>query len=151
MAITDRPRVLIIDDNEATCDLVTAILQRDFTVETAGDGLEGVERLKTKSYHVILLDLRMPHSDGFHVLDHLSTHSAETLGRVIVMTASVTDGDLSRVRRYPVASIITKPFEVDVLLASVKSCAGGSGPSLTNVFSSGMVLLLADLIRQRWF
>ena len=39
MSNAEKPSVLLVDDNEETCTLITAILHRDFRVETAGDGM----------------------------------------------------------------------------------------------------------------
>ncbi len=150
MATTDKPFVLLVDDNEATGALVTAILQREFNVEIAIDGLDAIERLKTKTFAAILLDLRMPQLDGFGVLDHLQSQAPQVLGRVIVLTAAVSRQDVARAKAYRVAAVIGKPFDVEHLLGTVRSCAGTGGSTLGNVFSSGIVFLLADLLRQRW-
>ena len=149
MARTDQPYVLLIDDNEATGALIKAIL-REYQVEIASDGAEAIERLKTTSYAAVLLDIRMPNVDGFGVLDFLSANHPEVLRCVIVLTAAVTAADLSKVREYPIAAIVTKPFEVETILNTVRACVGNSGGSLGNVLSSGMILLIADLLRQRW-
>ena len=49
------------------------------------------------------------------------------LGRVIVVTASLSPGELSRVRGYPIHGLIPKPFEVDTLQIAVRTCAGVGG------------------------
>jgi CheY-like chemotaxis protein len=152
MAHNEKPRVLIVDDNEATCTLITALLQREFAVETASDGVEAIDKLRTNSYSAILLDLRMPQTDGFAVLDFLKQNSPDLLPNVLVVTASLTRGEIERARGYGVCGIVTKPFEVEILLAAVKECAGpaGDGSALGNVIASTPVLLLlADLLKQR--
>ena len=149
MARADKPHVLLIDDNDATCALVMAILRRDFAIDTATDGAEAIEKLKTNVYAVILLDLRMPQVDGFGVLDFLHGSAPEALARVIVLTAAVTPREMGRVRDYPIASVIVKPFDIDVLLNAVKACSGSGGSPFGSVLSSGMILLIADLLRQK--
>lgn len=146
----EKPFVLLVDDNEATCTLVTALLHRDFRVDVAGDGLEAVEKLRTGAYSVVLLDLRMPQMDGFGVLDFIDEERPDILSRVLVLTASLSAAEMQRMRPYRVAGIIAKPFEIDTLLNAVRQCAGlpegrAGGPFLTG----GMILLLADLLRQR--
>jgi CheY-like chemotaxis protein len=151
MSMVEKPLVLLVDDNEATCTLITAILQKDFTTDVARDGADAVEKLKTKQYAVILLDLRMPMFDGYGVLDHLKANRPETVQSVIIVTALLSDRELLRMKQYDVFGIIAKPFDVEVLLAAVKQCAGpGDGPSLGSAFfGSTMMLLLADLIQKR--
>ena len=152
MSRVEKPYVLLADDNEATCTLITALLHRDFDVEIALDGREAIERLRTRRFAALLLDLRMPHTDGFAVLDFLKEHQPKVLANVLIVTAALTTGELERANSYAVCSIVPKPFEVETLLAAVKKCAAldeGSplGPVLCS--SGPVILLLADLLRQR--
>lgn len=148
----ERPLVLLADDNDATCALVAAILQRDFDLDIATDGLEAVEKLRIREYASILLDLRMPHIDGFGVLEFLASDRAELMRRVLVLTASLTKQELDRVGRFPVAGVIAKPFEVETLLAAVRECASANGNHghIGPFLSSGVILLLGELLRNRW-
>jgi CheY-like chemotaxis protein len=151
MSMVEKPPVLLVDDNEATCTLITAILQKEFTTDAARDGADAVEKLKTNQYAVILLDIRMPLHDGYSVLDYLKANRPEALPSVIIVTASLIDREMARVKQYDVFGVIAKPFDVEVLLAAVKQCAGPSdGPSLGSAFFGGtMMLLLADLLQKR--
>ena len=143
MSRPEKPFVLLVDDNEATGTLVRAILQRDFNVEIATDGMEALDRLKTGMYAAVLLDLRMPQLDGYGVLDFMKTQRAELLGCTIVFTAALTDPELKRVKEFDVFGIIAKPFDVETLLAAVRTCAGGGSNPLGTLLSSGMLLLMA--------
>jgi CheY-like chemotaxis protein len=139
-----------VDDNEATCTLVTALLQGDFLVETANDGNEAIEKLKSRQYAVILLDLFMPHADGYTVLDFLVAERPDVLKRVLVVTAALSPRDMQRLRAYDICAVIAKPFEVESLVAAVKQCVGDDdSPAMRGpLLSSGMILLLADLLRR---
>ncbi len=152
MSSAEKPAVLLVDDNEATCTLITALLQREFAVDVAGDGLEAVEKLRIKQYGAILLDLRMPQHDGFSVLDFLKANNPQALRTVLVVTAVLTKKEIDRANAYGICGIISKPFDVETLLAAVKQCVSeGEGGSLGNVFctSTPMILLIADLLRGR--
>jgi len=150
MTRAEKPYLLLVDDNEATCTLVTALLQREFLIETAGDGIEAIEHLKTRNYAVILLDLLMPRMDGFGVLEHLQATRPDLLRRVLILTAALSEKHLARVRPYDVCGIVAKPFEVESLVGAVKQCIGDDGPPIGRYFfSNGMILLLAEVLRQR--
>jgi CheY-like chemotaxis protein len=151
MPNVEKPFVLLIDDNEATCTLITAVLQRDFAVEIAADGQDAIERLRTKHYAAIILDLRMPQPDGFAVLEFLERHDRRRLRNVLVVTAALTAPEIARAKAFDICGIIGKPFDVDALLDAVKQCAqsSGDGNPIGNVISSGVILFLADLIRAR--
>jgi CheY-like chemotaxis protein len=147
----EKRAVLLVEDNEATRTLIIAILQRDFQVDTAMDGMDAIEKLRTNQYATILLDLRMPQYDGFSVLDFLKANSPEGLPKVIVVTALLTQKETDRAKSYGICDIIYKPFDVDTFLDKVKKCAGELGPRGTSVFCSStpMILLIADLLRNR--
>ena len=153
MSRIEKPYVLLVDDNEATAALITALLQREFAIETATDGFAAIEQLKTREYAAILLDLRMPYLDGFGVLDHLREHAPDVVKRVLIVSAALGTREVERLRDYDVCAVIRKPFEVDLLLDSVKKCAGMTGRGFGNVLykSTPVILLIADLLRQtRW-
>lgn len=154
MSRVEKPHVLLADDNEATCTLMTALLQREFMVEIARDGREAIDKLTVRRYAALILDLRMPQPDGFAVLEHLRDSHPEMLQNTLVVTAALTQKDLARVRRFPICELIGKPFDIEILLTAVRRCAGtegSDGARLGNVIvsSSSMILLIADLLRQR--
>ena len=143
-----KPFVLVADDNEATCTLITALLHHDFAIDTASDGMSAIAQLKNRQYAAVILDVIMPAADGYVVLDFLRMERADLLPRVIVITASVARREMERLASYRVHAILPKPFEVDALHAAVKEIAGGEdafdgGPMI----STGMILMLADFLR----
>lgn len=142
--------MLLADDNEATCTLITALLQGDFVVHVARDGGEAIEKLKTAQYAAILLDLLMPVVDGYAVLDFLRTERPDLLHQVLVVTASLGGREMQRVSAYNVRRVIAKPFEVDVLQNAVRECAGISGPPnlRASMISGGMLLLIAEVLKR---
>jgi CheY-like chemotaxis protein len=146
----EKPLVLLADDNEATCTLITALLQADFVVDVASDGGEAIEKLKSRQYAAILLDLLMPLVDGYAVLDFLEQHRPDLLRRVIVVTASLSSRHLQRVKEYDVFGVIAKPFEVDALQAAVHQVAGDHDghPIRGPLLSSGVILLLGELLKR---
>jgi CheY-like chemotaxis protein len=147
----EKPFVLLADDNEATCTLIRALLQHDFTVHVASDGNEAIEKLKSRQYAAILLDLLMPQVDGYGVLDFLRSERPDLLRRTLIVTASLSPREMQRVRTYDVCGVISKPFEVDTLFAAVKECSGGTGATFIRgpIVSGGMLLLLAEMIARK--
>lgn len=147
----DKPLVLLADDNEATCTLITALLQSEFTIDIASDGSEAIEKLKRRQYAAILLDLLMPVVDGYGVLEFLRKEQPAMLRHVLVVTAALAGREMQRVSAYQVAGVIPKPFEVDALFQAVRDCAGDSddSPSMHTPFiTGGMLLLLAEVLRR---
>lgn len=123
VVLSERSYVLLVDDNEATCALLTAVLRRDFSVDVANDGDVAIERLKNTRYVAVLLDLKMPRRDGYEVLDFLRLYRPDLLASVIVVTAALSAADVDRVKQYPIADVVRKPFDVERLLRTVSACA----------------------------
>jgi CheY-like chemotaxis protein len=145
----EKPFVLLADDNEATCTLLTALLQGDFIIDVASDGREAIEKLKGRQYAAVLLDLLMPFVDGYGVLDYLRAERPDLLPHVLVVTASLGAREMQKVGAYEVAGVIAKPFEVDLLLNAVRRCAGASRSSMRGpLISGGMLLLLAEVLKR---
>jgi CheY-like chemotaxis protein len=112
-------RALVVDDDLAIRILVTRILSREgFTVDSACDGAEAIEKMLENDYAMITLDLMMPRLDGEGVVKFLVEHHPEELRKIVVMTAFGT-GARDRVCP-PVKRFLDKPFEVNALLAQAR-------------------------------
>jgi CheY-like chemotaxis protein len=144
----EKPCVLLVDDNEATCTLVTAVLQRDFVTDVCNDGAEAIEKLKNGKYAAIVLDLLMPPPNGYDIMDILVKSRPEMLKRTVVMTAALSPREKQRLKDYPIADLVAKPFDVEVLLGAVKKCSGDGNSAFGNVISSGMLLLIAEMLQR---
>ena len=84
-------RVLVVDDDVELCALVTEYLEPEgFTVDTAHDGLEGVERALANDYAIIVLDVMLPGINGFEALRRIR---AKLKTPVLMLTARGSDVD----------------------------------------------------------
>ena len=60
--------ILVVDDDPEMCQLLSTILgKKDFHVETAYDGSEGMEKVQASEPDLVVLDIMMPHMDGWEV------------------------------------------------------------------------------------
>src|SRR5436305_6354673 len=118
--LTKEKRVLIVDDDDAIRALLFTILRRRrFAVDGAHNGVDALARLRKCVYSVMLLDLMMPIKSGWDVLDELKKLPAGERPLVIVLTAGNEPRDLDS---SIVAASIRKPFDVDLLMATVTAC-----------------------------
>ena len=68
MTMTDKPKLLVVDDEPQNVGLLKAILSpHNFDVATAANGVEEMEIISKRDIDMILLDVMMPQMDGFEV------------------------------------------------------------------------------------
>ena len=118
-------RVLVIDDEP----VVRALLQKSlefagFEVLTAADGSRGLATVRGEAPDVVVLDLMMPHIDGFEVLRQLQTDGSADAPPVIVLTALSDPSVKVRCLDAGAAGVMTKPCEPSVLAAEIVRLAG---------------------------
>jgi CheY-like chemotaxis protein len=119
------PRVLIVDDDASIRQLLATLVRREhLAVDSAIDGEDAIRKLQEHAYSVILLDLMMPHVDGFGVIEYLKQHPQASKPVVLVITA-YADQKFKRVDPDIVAGVIRKPFEIADLGGLVRLCALG--------------------------
>ena len=115
-------RVLIIDDEKDFCYFIKANLQlyKDYEVATATTGKEGIRLARKKAFDLILLDITMPHMDGYAVLKALKEDD-KTKAIPVFMLSARTDYK-SRVRSSELwgEDYITKPVEVEFLKSKIE-------------------------------
>ncbi len=125
-------RVLVVDDDEATRDVLRMMLEEShYTVVEAGDGDEAVRMLRASADPlVVLLDLDLPGTDGLGVLRAVAADATLADRHHIIMVTAVSKARREGTRKLREAlrvEMITKPFDMDVLLTVVSSAAEGSG------------------------
>jgi len=112
-------RVLVVDDDARTVDLVKLYLSRDgYQVLTEGDGLEALRTARAAHPDLIVLDLMLPGMDGLEVCRALR---AESDVPIIMLTARTTDEDKLIGLGLGADDYVTKPFSPRELAARVRA------------------------------
>jgi len=116
---TGGPKVLVIDDEENVCELVTLYFEKaGYQVICTGDGREGVEMSKTEKPDLVILDLMLPGVDGLDVCKDIRKASNVPL---IMLSARVDEVDRVLGLEIGADDYVTKPFSPRELLARVKA------------------------------
>jgi CheY-like chemotaxis protein len=98
------------------------VLERHgYAIELAVDGLEGLERARTTSPDVILMDLAMPNMDGFEATRAIREELALTAVHIIAVTAFCDAVSSQRALTAGCNEILAKPISPDVLAARVEA------------------------------
>ena len=108
-------RILVVDDEPSILTfLVEGLTDAGYTVATAGNGAEALDRAREHRSDAVLLDLLMPVMDGLSFLRERQTQP--DLARVPVVVLSAADMDmLSAATRLRATAVLFKPLELDVL------------------------------------
>jgi len=116
---TEKPRILVIDDEETITELVKFKLERNnFEVFTACDGIEGLKVLSETDPNLIILDIIMPRMDGFQFFKKLQENKATASIPVLVLTARSAMKEMFE--ELGANSFLVKPFEPEELLFRVR-------------------------------
>jgi diguanylate cyclase (GGDEF)-like protein len=117
-------RVLVVDDDRNLRKIISTNLElAGFTVETASDGPEALSTIEQLQPDIVLLDLMMPHMDGYEVAKRIRNHQNPTIANVpiIILTAKGETEDKLRGFEAGADDYITKPFGPQELLARVRA------------------------------
>ncbi len=129
--MSTQPKVLVVDDDPDILDAITTILStQPYQIDTARDGIDCVDKVRADVPDVIVLDLLMPHKDGFAVVRELRENPKYAKIPILILT-SVRE-DASR-RRYEletglamdVQDYVEKPISPPDLLDRVKNLLEG--------------------------
>jgi DNA-binding response OmpR family regulator len=114
-------RVLVVDDDEVIRQLITVNLELEgFEVHTAVDGQDCLDKIKDIAPDVVTLDVMMPRLDGWETAARLRQDSALDDVRVILLSARAQEADVERGSRIGVDAYLTKPFDPDDLVETVR-------------------------------
>lgn len=112
-------KVLVVDDDVKTVNLVKLYLERDgYQVLTAYDGIEALRLARENSPALIVLDIMLPDIDGLEVCRTLRRESAVP---IIMLTARTTDQDKLEGLDLGADDYVTKPFSPKELVARVRA------------------------------
>jgi CheY-like chemotaxis protein len=119
-------RALVVDNEVNLAQLAACILRSEgFSVDLAGDGLEAIEKLKAKKYHVVVTDYEMPKLDGLQLLDRM--HADPDLASIPALLTSSRQLPLLDVARATL--FLSKPYSPEALLGFVESLLRKKGRS----------------------
>ena len=120
---SDRPRVLVVDDEASIRELLTRTLAlTEYDVEAVSDARAGLERLRLQPFDLMIADLRMPGMDGLTLIRE-ARRLQPSLKAVIVTGYSSESSAIDAVN-LGVVGYLVKPFRVPQVIAAVTRALG---------------------------
>lgn len=118
---TQKPVVLVVEDEADVRDLVLLHLQRDgYRTDFASDGEEALQKAQRNAYDLFILDWMLPKMSGLELLKALRKSKASPTP-VLMVTARVETADIVLGLEAGADDYITKPFETPVLMARIRA------------------------------
>ena len=109
--MTVRHTALIVEDDPAIRKLVEKLLvRRGIDIDTAHDGRQAIDKIRTGNYSVLILDLMIPEVNGFEVIDFVKKNNVKV---PIAVVSAVSHQALTKLDLDVVKLVISKPFDVD--------------------------------------
>jgi two-component system alkaline phosphatase synthesis response regulator PhoP len=118
--VTVSARVLVIEDEAGLCITLTdRLVSEGYAVETASDGASGLDRAARGAYDLIVLDVMLPHMNGFDVCREVRRRGVTT--PILMLTARGQVVDRVVGLKLGADDYLTKPFETIELLARLEA------------------------------
>lgn len=117
------PKVLLVEDNELNCDMLSRRLRRSgYEVVIASDGADGLSKALSEQPQVILMDISLPVMDGWEATQQLKANPQTCRIPVIALTAHAMAGDRERALAAGCDDYDTKPIDLPRLLNKIEEC-----------------------------
>jgi len=112
MRMTQRSRILLVDDDQSILELVDATLCSDGTVETllATDGKAAIDMVRTWKPRLVFLDINMPNVNGYEVCQSIKGDPATAKTMVVMLSGRSSENDRRKALEFGADDFITKPF-----------------------------------------
>ena len=102
-------KILFVDDNDAFREMLKYALESfGYEVETAHDGLAGLEKLEEESYDLLITDNHMPRMGGLKLIEETSQREMDT--KTVLISGDLTKEIVERAQYWGVCECLAKPF-----------------------------------------
>ncbi|NRA46900.1 MAG: response regulator [Oligoflexales bacterium] len=110
--MSQKLKILAVDDDPLVTELIYGFLEADYLVEVAHSGDEGFTKFVASNHDIVMVDLIMPGLDGFGLIKKIQKTGMQTS---IIVVSGADLATKKKISRYNVAGILDKPFSRDSL------------------------------------
>ena len=122
--INDKQSILIVEDNKDLREFLTTVLEKEYRIIQACNGVEGLHNAYDNLPDIIISDVMMPEMDGIKLTHHLKDDVRTSHTPVILLTAKTAMEDRLEALSAGADDYITKPFSAEYLEARIKNLLG---------------------------
>jgi CheY-like chemotaxis protein/HPt (histidine-containing phosphotransfer) domain-containing protein len=123
-------KILIVEDNEINRLVAKNTFKRhNCTLEEAANGIEAIEKLRSKEFDIILMDIQMPEMDGLEATQ-IIRNELKFQTPIIALTANAFKTEIEKFKALGMNDYVTKPFEENTLLKIISKYVNKSSSLL---------------------
>ncbi|KAA3652834.1 response regulator transcription factor [Denitromonas sp.] len=123
--MTDTKKILIADDEPNIVISLEFLMKREgFAVSIAVDGEEAIDKIRSESPDLVLLDVMMPKKSGFEVCQEVKGDPSLAATRILMLTAKGRDTEMAKGLALGADAYMTKPFSTKDLVEQVRQLLG---------------------------
>jgi DNA-binding response OmpR family regulator len=120
-AVTYRPRILAVDDQDDILDLIRMTLEAQYDVATLNSPVDLFEVMEVVEPDLLILDVMMPRVTGFQLTELLRKGAQTKEIPIIILSAKSTAGDIKHGYKVGATLYLTKPFQPERLIKNVQT------------------------------
>jgi len=143
---TQKKKLLIVDDEKYITQLLSELLESDYTVDSAADGIQAFNKIKNEKFDLMLTDINMPNLDGLQLLRLVRESHPDTV--VIMMSGLATTDNVIDALNSGAAYFLKKPFKIEEIHKIIKqklgSVSDSSKPAVSGV-TNDIEALITDI------
>lgn len=120
----EKKNILIADDSNIMLNFIEQTIGNEYKIIKANNGSEAIDKLNSLNIYAVLLDLNMPSTNGFEVLEYLKNNNLIEKIPVVIITGDDTEETIKKAFTYPILDVLNKPFKEDNIkriLVAIKS------------------------------
>lgn len=119
------PRVLVVEDDDATRAAIARGLAPEYDVIAAGNGVEGLKIALETTFDAIITDITMPEMDGVTMVERIRSMRAPAVVPVVFLTAETAPERVVAELSVEATSYLVKPVDLDLLEHELRSALAG--------------------------
>ena len=120
MNTAQKKKILIIDDNDDTLDLMEVFLYKEYEVITAHNGFDGINSAQEESPDCIITDIMMPVMNGIKFFNNLKKNDKIAHIPVIAITSFIKKMNTKSLMNIGFSDVISKPLKLNTVINKVQ-------------------------------
>lgn len=119
-------RILIVDDSEMTRRLISTAVRGlgDIAYEEAKDGFEALQKLPTKRFDLLFVDINMPNINGLELIDYCKRSDQYQQIPIVIISTEDSQRDQEKGLELGASDYLLKPIQLDRLIEVIKKTIG---------------------------